>query len=293
MKLHPLCKLMLSAGILSLFGYCHDTSSDRKVISADEFAYAIDTPEKTIDFSDELIEVSDLSYIGSGKLACIHDEEGIIFIINSDDGKITNRYRFAGRGDFEGLAVTNGVAYAVNSSGVIYEVRDYDKKPEVISYETFLSEHNNVEGLCFDPSGNNLLLLCKGKPGSGLDPKKFRSVYAFDLTSKKMKNEPFLTVSIDKIERQLNRNKEENKKKFTFQPSGIALHPISGNYFIIASAGKLIVEVSPAGEVLHSRHLSSRIFQQPEGITFDKQGGMYISNEGKDGSATLLYFSQK
>jgi hypothetical protein len=44
------------------------------------------------------------------------------------------------------------------------------------------------------------------------------------------------------------------------------------------------------GKVLNAFKLNPDTFQQAEGIAFAPDGDMYISNEGKLGKPTLLYF---
>src|SRR5690606_29811336 len=101
---------------------------------------------------------------------------------------------------FEGLAITGNTAYAVTGDGVIYIVKDYKKeKPEVSKHATSLTELNNVEGLYHDKEKNQLLLLCKNAPGNNLDEKLFKAVYSFDLKTKKMQDQVFLKISLEKI----------------------------------------------------------------------------------------------
>ena len=39
--------------------------------------------------------------------------------------------------------------------------------------------------------------------------------------------------------------------------------------------------------------LDPALYKQPEGLAFDKQGNMFISNEGVQGNANVLYFVYK
>ena len=54
--------------------------------------------------------------------------------------------------------------------------------------------------------------------------------------------------------------------------------------------GDLLVILNPEGNVLAMIDLDDKLFRQPEGISFDENGMMYISNEGKETRATILAF---
>ena len=82
-----------------------------------------------------------------------------------------------------------------------------------------------------------------------------------------------------------------DKKNTSFQPSGIAIHPITNHIYMIATAGKLLVVLSPEGEILGVEELDKDELKQPEGITFDQQGNMYISNEARGGKGNIMLFN--
>jgi len=51
--------------------------------------------------------------------------------------------------------------------------------------------------------------------------------------------------------------------------------------------------VSPKGEIIHIEKFKKKMHPQPEGICFEKDGTMWVSNEGKDGAPTLLRYEYK
>ena len=79
--------------------------------------------------------------------------------------------------------------------------------------------------------------------------------------------------------------------KKTFAPSGIAVHPISGEIFVISSQGKKLLILSPEGEKNTLIELDPETFVQPEGICFTPNGDLYISSEGTDANGYILKFS--
>jgi uncharacterized protein YjiK len=76
-----------------------------------------------------------------------------------------------------------------------------------------------------------------------------------------------------------------------FAPSGLAIHPKTKTLFIISSVGKMMIEMSLQGNILHQYSLNYPQFTQPEGIFFTENGDLYISNEGKNSTATILKFN--
>jgi len=83
---------------------------------------------------------------------------------------------------------------------------------------------------------------------------------------------------------------DPKKGDVTFQPSEIAIHPITDEIYMISTVGKLMVVMNRAGIILHIQSLSEEIFKQPEGLCFFPNGDMYISDEGRAGSANILLF---
>ena len=149
-----------------------------------------------------------------------------------------------------------------------------------------------------------MLIACKGSPA--IDKKIYdrkKAVYKFDLTEKEFISKPHFLINLDKIEEARYRNsftrfsvtlaKKLNivSDDMSFQPSGIAIHPITGQIYIISSVGKLLILLSRKGKILEVRNLDSKLFIQPEGICFSPDGDLYISNEGKEGKGNILTFN--
>ncbi len=72
--------------------------------------------------------------------------------------------------------------------------------------------------------------------------------------------------------------------------SGIERHPDSGSFFILASQGKLIVEISSQGKLIGKFLLDKKHHNQPEGITFDKDHSLLIGDEGGNGKAKITTY---
>ena len=75
-----------------------------------------------------------------------------------------------------------------------------------------------------------------------------------------------------------------------FAPSGIAIHPITKEVFLLSSPGKLLVVLDENGKIKDAQKLSPKYMKQPEGICFDRDGTLYITSEGDGGKARLLKY---
>ena len=270
------------------------------------FPYQLDNPDKSWELPKKLIEISGLSYVGNHKLACVQDEKGNVYIFNLKTEEIEKKIKFGNVGDYEGIEVVGNNAWVLKSNGTLFKVKDYlnDKEPHTKKCTTALTGKNDTEGLTYDPINNKLLIACKGHPFlDDKEGKEYKAIYNFDINTKHLDIEPFLVIEMDTIKYYKNYNTmtrvgvellalfDSSKGDVSFQPSGIAVNPISGNIFILASVGNLLVVFSRNGDMLAMIELKSKYHPHPEGICFSPNGTLYISNEGKDfEKGTILKF---
>lgn len=267
--------------------------------------YDLDHPDGTLKLPVILNEISGLSITADNRIFAVQDELGRIYEISTASGEIVEEYFFDDNGDFEGIEVVGTDAYAVESNGVITWVENFlSKSPQVKKIKTPLSEKNDIEGLTYLSKGDKLLLACKGEAGIGQSMPRQRTIYSFDRTTLSLDKAPFLTINLEEIRKfLLNRAKKESEKEFAqdfdpedrnvFQPSGIAFHPKTGDLYIIASSGRLLLVLDGLYRPIGFARLDKDLFKQPEGIAFDTKGTLYISNEAKDGRANILIFRQQ
>lgn len=240
--------------------------------------YALDKPDRVWYLPKELREISGISIVNYPKIMCINDEEGKLFEYNLETKIIENITKFCKKGDYEDVAIKRDSIVVLRSDGTIFMVKPTHK---VDMFDTFLSEKDNTEGLFFDSQKNRLLIACKNKieVKSGSE----YAVYSFDLKANKLNNIPDFRISKDDF-----KYKIKNRK---FAPSGLAINPKTNTLFLISSIGKIMIELNLEGKILNEFSLNYPHFLQPEGILFTKNGDLYISNEGKNGRATILKFS--
>lgn len=274
-----------------------------------EFPYDLNDPDDKTKLPSELREISGIHYLGDGLIAGVEDEHGIIYFIDFKEGKIEKEIKFGERGDFEGIAIVKSTAWVLKSNGNLYRVKNYKKgkdERKTKKFETDLSKANDAEGLAYDAANNRLLIACKGHPFiDERDGKHTKAIYAFDLEKEELLYEPIILIDLKTVQDIKDYNwfssigisimsrLDENKGDVSFQPSDIAVHPVSGNYYVIGAVGDLLMVISPDGYLLAAAELPDNIFKQAEGISFDNDADMYISNEGGEGKANILKFKNK
>jgi uncharacterized protein YjiK len=239
-----------------------------------------------IKLPEELKEISGLAYSKDNHILTHNDEKGIVYKLKLPSGKVVNKFILGDkiiRKDFEGIALVKDTLFLVTSNGFLYKYPGFatGKFTEFEKTKTGLKAENNVEGLCYDENTKSLLLACKDKPCK--DYKGYKAVYSFNLEKMLLENKPRFLISIKKL-----KNKFNIKE---FSPSGIEIHPTSGNFYIISANTKAIIKISPDGKILAAVKLDKKYHKQPEGITLLPDGSLIIADEGNGGKGfiTMIY----
>lgn len=240
--------------------------------------YDLSQPTARFDLPSDLDEVSGLSYYKDNQLACVQDEAGVVFVYDFAQKKIVDEHVFGKKGDYEGVEWVNGEFYVLRSDGELYHFRPVSGTKDVAHIEMDLPGKNDVEGLGYDPKLNALLLATKDASGKKSD----KPIYYYDLKNSALWQGPVLKQ--DAL-----RTFENNSGTGEVKPSGIAVHPQTGEYYTLASQGHRLLVLNRKGDVLVSARLEKSLFPQPEAICFAPDGTLFIANEGLDGG-TLLQF---
>lgn len=261
--------------------------------TAASFRYNTDVPDLVSNLPMLLSEISGITYLSQDLIAANQDEIGSIFIYNITKNVIIEEKNFATAGDYEGIAKAGNTYYILKSNGTIYELND--KKPYYLNTKTYITRipAPDNEGLFYDKANSRLLVGCKGRVGEGDKYKHLRAIYAFDLKTKTLVQKPVYEFNAKEIREfydasRKNKDKEEN---IDFSLSDLAIHPLENRLYVLSSADNLLYIFEISGKIIHIEKLSKKLFPQPEGITFDEKGNMFISNEGKNGKATILKFN--
>ncbi len=261
-------------------------------VVTDSLPFDLQNPSLTINLvSEALKEISGLSPTDSaGVYLAIADERGEVFFVEGNrGGAVSRRVVFRDKGDFEGVEMVGKTIWAAKSNGDMYEIKDWEKsQPQVVEFKTFLKKHNDVEGLAYDPWRKALLLACKEQPDS-LYP---RDIYVFNLKTKTLDESPAYTIHPEEVNRLVSYGEVERHEYFS--PSGLAVHPLTGDVYVISTALKRLVVLDYAtGKIKFAQRLDKKILPQPEGISFDPQGNLLLSSEGKTGEGMILKFNFK
>lgn len=258
----------------------------------DTLPYDLNNPSFIINLvSNELQEISGLSPTDTeGVYLAIADEKGEIFFIDGKGGgTILRTVQFRDKGDFESVEMVGKCLYAAKSNGDVFEIGCWEQPvPKVTEYKTSLKKEDDVEGLCYDAKRYALLMACKQNPDSA----GLRRVFAFDLKSKQLSANPVYTIDPDEVNRLVPLTDDDKHRRFS--PSGIAIHPITGDVYITSTALKRLVVLDyQTGKIRFAVRLNKKLLPQPEGIAFDAKGNLHLSSEGKKGEGLVFKFDYK
>ena len=81
---------------------------------------------------------------------------------------------------------------------------------------------------------------------------------------------------------------KKKKKKGSFAPSEIAIHPQQGDIYLTDGSSPGLLILDKAGNAKSYTELTGKEFTQPEGIAFSPNGQLYISNEGTKNPGNIL-----
>lgn len=271
--------------------------------------YTFDHPDISITLPDTLHEISGLTVIDSNTVACVQDENGIVFFYDLQNQVIRNQFSFGPDGDYEEITNVGQTLFVLRSDGTLFEIINFGSKDaKADSIATGIKAKNN-EGLCYDHDNHRLLIASKGKIGKGREFKNARAIYSFDLQSRVLAEKVLHQIDLPTIkqfaldnnislpaipqDKKKKKSKNNDEPNIKFNTSAISIHPITKQLFVLSADDKLIFIFSPEGHLEHIESLKPALFNKAEGITFFENGDMVITNEGEDNKPTLLRFSYK
>lgn len=254
--------------------------------------YDLANPTERYNLPKDLREVSGLSYYKPGRLAMVQDELAVVFIYDLESKTVVDEHIFGKKGDYEGVEFVDGELYMLRSDGELYHFEPSDSNgiktlggggAAIHHIKIDLPGKNgngrpDVEGLGYDPKLNALLLATKD-PATG-NPDK--PIYFYDLKRATLWRGPVLTQAV-LADMAGNGPTEEVK------PSGLAVHPKTGDYYVLCSNGHRLIVMNRNGKTLSSVALDPKLLRQPEGICFSPDGTLFIASEG-DKKGYMLQF---
>ncbi len=250
--------------------------------------YNLNNP-KRFNMPDALREISGIAFNQgySDTLYAEQDEEGKAFRFKLGDANMQVT-RFGKKGDFEDISVCKNYVIMLRSDGVLFTfpISEMQKKEtDMVKIFEDLLPDGEYEGLASDEKSNKLYVLCKHcrdektkKWGGGI----ILQIDAAGVLTPAGNFELDIR-EIDAI---------SHTRKIYFHPSALAQNPFTKEWFILSSVNKMLVVTDQNWKVKSVFPLNPSLFVQPEGIAFDRQQNLYISNErGSSQSATILLFA--
>jgi len=262
--------------------------------------YDLSSPDKVYVLPPALFEISGMTETDASTIACIQDEHGLVFFYDINKGQITRQLFFGSEGDYEDIVRVDKTLYVMRSDEFLIEIRDFNSDNfKSASYSTRIPG-TNTEGLCFDRKNNRLLIVPKEISDDNPENKDKRFIYGFDLGSKKLIKGAVLRLNIPMIEKfalgndikvPMKGNKGDKEPDIKLKISAICIHPLSDRLYVLSGAERLLLVFDVNGNIEYLERLDKDLFTQPEGITFMKNGDMFISNEGRNAEGTLIRFN--
>ena len=248
--------------------------------------YDLNSPE-VMKLPDRLNEISGLAYYSKdSSIFAVVDEAGVLYKMMRGDDKIElQHWKFSKTSDYEDVVLVDSVFYVMKSKGDLvafsFESPDSVKTKE---YDIPLTGKNEFEILYYDDSLKQIVLICKDCEA---DDKTRVGAWTFDPATGAFAEGPFV---IDPSAILAAQETEEKR----FKPSAAAIHPKTGDLYIISSINKVLVIADRSGKIKNTYPLDPKLYKQPEGITFTPSGDMFISNEtAGEGLPNLLYYKYK
>jgi hypothetical protein len=253
--------------------------------------YDFNAPEK-FNMPESLLEISGIAfYKGNGNVVySVQDEEGKLFIQNWGIKK-QNNVKFSSKGDYEDLAILNDTFFIIKSSGTLlsFPYAEVNKKEteEVKQWKDILPD-GEYESLYADEQNQVLYALCKNCEAD----KKTKMTTGYKLKYNEVSGTltKLATFKIDASKAEAT----GIKMKSGLKPSALTKNPQTGEWYVLSSLQKVLVVAGADWEIKAVHKLSPSKFIQPEGIAFDKNFNLYISNEGDEFNAgNILKFKYK
>lgn len=222
----------------------------------------------------ELREISGLTLTKDGRLLAQTDEIGKVWEVDYRRGILVKRFALGEggvKGDFEGIAAVDSVLFLLTSKGKLYEFHEGANHADVgyLEHDTKLRDNCEFEGLAYDPTIASLLLACKHV----LDSTATDSIviYRWRLDAKKSERLSRLAVGLPGV------SGENNWR--SFHPTDITIDPFTGDYVLIASKERGLIEITPTGAPVMARPLPPD-HVQAEGVSITKDSILILADEG-------------
>ena len=260
--------VLLSILILS----CASSAKEENTVKK----YTLGKPDKFL-MPESLLEISGITFHKgkSDTVYGIQDEQGRLFRLAWDEKKQYNA-KFGKQGDYEDVTIIKDQVLILKSNGTLFSFpfadAGYEEVDSVKEWKHLLPK-GEYEGMYGDEATGKVYIICKNCPED--NSKDLVSGYIIQVGDSVYQTGTF-QVDVKQIK------SFTGKVKRGFRPSGLARNPVTSEWFIVSAVNKLLVVTDSDWKIKEACFLNGNIFNQPEGIAFDTEGNLYISNEGDD-----------
>jgi len=313
---------LLCMGLFSSCKGCHEQKAATVVTAKGPVVpgpagYDLGAPRKYV-LSESLHEISGICFLrgNADTMYAIEDEKGKLYHFKLGENRYP-AFKFGTHGDYEDVTILGDAEFVVlrsDGSLFVFPVAFSGGDSKAVTAYLHILPKGEYEGLYFDPSGvekntpsgktandgpsdegpkglqgdagGRLIALCKNCPDDDQRDEVSGYVLQYGAGHKLGIVDHFVVrVPAGKL--------HSIHTKVKFHPSCLARHPLTKEWYIVSSVNKVLLVLDDQWAVKGMYDLDPVLFKQPEGLAFDRQGNMYISNEGVQGNANVLLFPYK
>ena len=244
----------------------------------------------------ELRELSGMVAVDDHTLACVQDELGVVFFASLLPDQPIRRERFGTAGDYEAIAATPDAMWVLRSDGTLHRLLAREGGLEVAKVYR-VPFGGEFEGLCYDARKRRLLVLPKGPVDGKRRELKRRRILGFDLERMTPIEKPVLTLKVDEIEEQIEkddlpaprRTTKKGKKRVELRLMGSELLVLpSGDLLLLSPKDHLLIRLDDDGRVVATAELDPDSLPQPESMALMPDGRLLVGTEGRAGNASIV-----
>lgn len=255
--------------------------------------------ERTLPLPKQLREISGIAWDGK-QLLGVQDELGKVFTIG-DEGEVVTAERFGPKADYEDLAIVGDRLFVLRSDGMLLELAR--GAPDKVIAEVLLDVPEGApeyESIAHDPRRQRLLFAPKvDLKDKRQDPDR-RSIFAFDLQTRRPLPEPVLELSLRAVEARAaalgvalplaRSGKGQVRTDLQLRISALAVQPQTDRVWVLSATDRVLLTATLRGEIERVHCFAASELPQPEGLCFAAPGQLWIASEAGTKPAKLCRF---
>ncbi|MGH9424544.1 MAG: SdiA-regulated domain-containing protein, partial [Thermoanaerobaculia bacterium] len=231
----------------------------------------------------ELREISGLVLTPDGRILAHDDEVSKIYAIDPRTGILLKQFTLGSgvRGDFESITMAGNDIYLLASNGVLYQFQEGEDGVGVpySAYDLHLGKECEFESMVFQADSNWLVMPCKNAKDKTLQHNLV--IYRWKISGPQSSRLSMITIPFAQL---IGSNKWKS-----LHPSDITIDPASGNFVMITSHEKALIEMTTSGDLVRSEPLPDG-HNQPEGIAITKDSILMLSDEATRSPAAITLY---